>query len=126
MATEITPVNATCSNSNGEAMSSADKQCMAQEGPENPPVDKPSRGPPSLIFITALIVAAVVALVHVGDGFELVSYGAPSCDVKLARFMKGIHLTELTDQLCRAGFTLLDDVLHLSDQQCAFVTCLHL
>lgn len=50
------------------------------------------------------------------------SYGAAGdarlCEPRLRRFMRSLRLHDQAAVLCGSGFTLLDDVLHLTDEQC--------
>jgi hypothetical protein len=114
---EIQPVDRNREIDTRSADESAREECAQ---PERPPAHTRSSTLMSLKGLSALIFAATLVLGLFWHLYGMYFYTVPSCDSKLAQFMQGIRLADLTEQLCGNGFTFLDDVLHLSDQQCVF------
>lgn len=47
-----------------------------------------------------------------------VNWRAPQCEGRLREFLVSLKLGQHASAICGSGYTMLDDVLHLSQEQC--------
>ena len=75
-------------------------------------------------FATGCAIAAILVLLTLRWRLSLVGADdARLCEPRLHRFLRDVRVGGEAAALCGNGFTFLDDVLHLTDEQCVSHQC---